>query len=53
MEHLQTYIILFGIIVAVGQVFSKSVIPTALLLVITGMIFGLCQAYQPLTWIPR
>jgi len=37
MEHLTTYVALFGIIIFVGVLSSKSPIPTALILVIVGM----------------
>lgn len=40
MEHIVTYIILFGLIVIVGQVFHKSTIPISLLLVITGILLS-------------
>jgi Na+/H+ antiporter len=40
MDNAILYIMLFGIIVLVGQVFNKSTIPISLLLVITGMILS-------------
>lgn len=41
MELIITYIILFGIIVVVGQIFNQSTLPISLLLVITGMLLSL------------
>ncbi len=40
MDTIEIFVILFGIIVAVAQLFNKSSIPTSLLLVITGMILS-------------
>lgn len=40
MEQIVIYIILFGIIVIVGQVFSKTTIPIGLILVIVGMLLS-------------
>ena len=40
MEQLQLYILLFGIILLVGQIFNKSTIPLSLILVIIGMLLS-------------
>lgn len=40
METISTFIILFGVIAIIGQLFNKSTIPTSLLLVITGMLLS-------------
>lgn len=40
MDQFETYLIFLGIIVIIGQLFSKSPIPTSLLLVIAGMLLG-------------
>ncbi|MES2219052.1 MAG: Na+/H+ antiporter [Pseudomonadota bacterium] len=40
MDNAILYIMLFGIIVFVGQIFNKSTIPISLLLVITGMVLS-------------
>lgn len=40
MEQFQVYILLFIIIVIIGQLFNKSIIPTTLVLVVTGMILS-------------
>jgi CPA1 family monovalent cation:H+ antiporter len=40
MDLIETYVALFGIIVTVGFIFDRSVIPTSLILVITGMILS-------------
>ncbi len=47
MGQIGTYIVLFGLIVIIGQIFKKSTIPLALLLVITGMLLSL------LPWLPH
>jgi CPA1 family monovalent cation:H+ antiporter len=39
------YLFLFGIIVIVGQIFSKSIIPLSLILVITGMVLSAFPAF--------
>jgi len=45
MGQLETYLILFGIIVIIGQIFSKSPIPISLILVITGMLLSLWPSF--------
>jgi monovalent cation/hydrogen antiporter len=40
MEQIETYIILFIVIVIIGQTFSKTPVPISLLLVITGMLLS-------------
>jgi monovalent cation/hydrogen antiporter len=45
MDQSMVYIMLFGIIALVGQVFNKSVIPIALLLVIVGMMLSFVPGF--------
>lgn len=40
LDPFQNYIILFGIVVLIGQLFNKSTVPISLLLVITGIILS-------------
>lgn len=49
MEQIEIYIVLFGIIVIVGQIFRKSTVPISLLLVITGMLLSLIPAFPRVT----
>lgn len=48
MDQIETYMILFGIIIAVGVLFSKSPVPTSLLLVIVGMILSFMPYFPPI-----
>ncbi len=41
MEQIEIYVVLFSIVVIIGQIFSKSPVPISLLLVITGMLLSL------------
>lgn len=45
-ETIQTYVMLFSIVFLVGQFFSKTSIPIALLLVITGMLLSPIPMFQ-------
>lgn len=45
MEYFQVYILLFCIIIIVGQVFKKSPVPISLLLVVTGMLLSLIPEF--------
>src|SRR6185312_11089595 len=40
MESIEAYLLLFGVVIVVGQLFNRSTIPVALLLVITGMLLS-------------
>ena len=53
MEQIETYIILFGIIVIVGQTFNNSPVPISLLLVITGMLLSLLPTTPDITLDPN
>lgn len=52
MEQFAIYIILFGIIVIVGQVFDKTTIPLSLILVIVGMILSMVPNFPTVTLNP-
>jgi len=52
MEQIIQYLILFGIIVLVGQLFRKTPIPIALLLVIIGMLLSLFPIFPAVTLEP-
>ena len=45
MEQFEIYIVLFGAIVIIGQLFKDSSIPISLLLVMTGMLLSLLPAF--------
>lgn len=49
MQQIETYILVFGIIVIVGQIFSKSIFPISLILVVAGMILSLIPAFPNVT----
>jgi Na+/H+ antiporter len=53
MELTVIYVILFAIIVFIGQVFRKSVFPISLLLVITGMVLSFVPAFPTLALNPE
>lgn len=53
MEQLITYVILFGIIVIIGQLFNKSTLPITLLLVITGMLLSGVPGFPQITLNPN
>lgn len=53
MEHIVLYVVLFGIIVLVGQIFHKTTIPISLLLVITGMLLSSFQLIPEITFNPN
>lgn len=52
MEQIFTYIILFGIIVVIGQLFDKSPVPLPLLLVVTGMLLSFIPGLATVTLNP-
>jgi Na+/H+ antiporter len=45
MEQITLYIILFAVVVLVGQLFNKTAIPIALLLIITGMLLSFIPGF--------
>lgn len=49
MDQLATYVILFGIIVIIGQIFHRSSYPISLLLVLTGMILSFVPGFPNVT----
>lgn len=49
MGPIGTNILLFSIIVLIGQVFQKSRVPISLMLIITGMILSLLPIFPPVT----
>lgn len=53
MIEIITYLILFGIIVLIGQLFSKFAVPVALLLVITGMLLSLIPHFFSIELNPK
>ncbi|MDR3476873.1 MAG: sodium:proton antiporter [Gammaproteobacteria bacterium] len=52
MGQLEIYILLFGVIILIGQIFNKSPVPTSLLLVITGMVLSLIPQFPLVTLNP-
>jgi CPA1 family monovalent cation:H+ antiporter len=53
MQQIQTYMILFLIIIIVGQLFNKSSIPITLILVITGMVLSIIPNFPEITLTPE
>jgi monovalent cation/hydrogen antiporter len=53
MDQMVTYIILFGVIVIIGQLFNKSTIPIALILVMTGMLLSFLPHFPRVTLNPQ
>lgn len=53
MGQLETYIILFGIIVIIGQIFNKFPVPVSLILVITGMLLSLWPGFPHVSLNPN
>lgn len=53
MVEIITYLILFGVIVLIGQLFSKFPVPIALLLVITGMLLSFIPNFSSVELNPK
>lgn len=49
MDQLTTYVLLFGIIVIIGQIFHRSSYPISLLLVVTGMFLSFVPGFPRVT----
>ncbi|CAN5431930.1 Na+/H+ antiporter [soil metagenome] len=53
MEQFQIYLILFGVVVIVGQIFKKSSVPLSLQLVVTGMCLSFLPHFPHITLNPE
>lgn len=53
MQQIEIYMILFSIIIVVGQLFNKSSIPITLILVITGMVLSIIPNFPEVTLSPE
>ncbi len=53
MEYIAIYIALFAIIIIIGEVFNKSFVPSALLLVITGMLLSFIPRFPRIDLNPK